>query len=65
MQFKHLKEHLENGYTCPACGEDAVEGAEVEINGKEASQVVTCAACEAEWVDVYVLTHTLEIKENE
>lgn len=61
MKFKHLKEHLAQGCVCPVCGEDSVEGGEVDIDGREASQTVFCTACEAEWVDVYVLTHTLEV----
>lgn len=62
--FKHKADHLAKGYVCPVCGEDAVEGDEVVVDGTEATQHVSCTACDAEWVDLYQLTQVLEVVES-
>jgi hypothetical protein len=44
------------GGVCPFCGHDDVEGEDVTTGGGEASQEMSCPACNAAWVDTYTLT---------
>lgn len=50
MQLERCKQNR-----CPKCGSDQVEGHEVEIMPGSARQDVSCADCEAEWAEFYVM----------
>jgi hypothetical protein len=46
----------EGGARCPFCGSDEVTGDSFTSGGGEASQEMSCDACDAKWEDVYALT---------
>jgi hypothetical protein len=54
--------YLADSGRCPYCGEEGVEGAEVECEGDKHYQNINCNACGRDWVDVYTLS---EIEEGE
>jgi len=41
--------------SCPFCGDGAIEGGPVEIDGNIARQDISCAVCEKQWRDEYRL----------
>ena len=49
------------GCGCPYCGSDAITGGSVDIEGKGASQEVSCQECGKCWRDVYTLANVEEI----
>jgi hypothetical protein len=53
------------GGVCPVCQSSDITGDSIEVDGNGASQDVTCAECEAHWLDCYTLTGVLFIREPE
>jgi hypothetical protein len=45
------------GQKCPRCLSVHIEGGEVEVGGKTATQKVWCNECDATWFDHYTMTN--------
>ena len=45
------------GVRCPFCGSDDITGLSVDIHPGRATQEIVCNDCDANWIDVYKLTH--------
>lgn len=45
------------GGFCRHCGNEDLEGDNVEVNDGQAFQEVVCLECGTSWTDVYTLTH--------
>ena len=56
----NMQEHLSQPFKCPYCKHDQVEGDAVEIDGRRATQRVSCAKCDREWHDVYTLSAVVD-----
>lgn len=63
MAMKFEAKHLKEGYVCPYCGLENVEGNGVEIDGVDAMQEVNCTDCERQWFDHYKLVRVEEVEE--
>lgn len=50
------KAYLQDSSKCPYCGAEGVEGGEVQDEGDQHFQNITCSACNREWVDIYTLS---------
>ena len=51
-----------NWETCPECGSIQIEGGNVQIDGKEAWQPVSCLHCRTTWTEVYEASARLDIE---
>ena len=48
------KQYMDGGANlCPFCKSADISGGQVEIDGREAWQEVSCNECQGEWRDVY------------
>ena len=52
--------YLQNPGHCPVCAANQIDGSQIEVDGKQARQEVTCTACGFRWEDIYTLT-TIEV----
>ena len=46
---------------CPFCGSDQIQGAEINMEGLECWQEISCTDCGREWYDIYELKRYEEI----
>lgn len=54
--------YVENGgVRCPFCDASDIHGRNVEINEGQATQEVSCCACDGAWTDVYMLSQITEL----
>jgi transposase-like protein len=54
---KMRKEYVEyDGYNCPYCGSEYIEGGEIDYEGNHHFQNIKCSSCKKEWTDIYTLT---------
>ena len=53
---------LTNWERCPVCDSPQIEGGNVQIDGTEAWQPVSCLNCEASWTEVYVADMRINIE---
>ncbi len=54
-------DYIRDPSKCPFCGHWQIEGEEVEIEEGKALQVMSCAACEKSWRDIYTLADFREV----
>lgn len=55
--MKSSEEYAASGFGhCPVCGSDEIQGGPVDVDGNQATQEVSCDACNSTWDDVYTLT---------
>lgn len=50
---EHYLNH--NGTVCPSCFSGDIEGGDVEVDGGEVYQTVTCRSCDKSWEDQFVM----------
>lgn len=55
------RKYLRRGECCPYCKSESITGESLDIEGKHASQKVSCQDCEREWLDIYRLADVEEI----
>lgn len=58
---KSIQSSLDRPGLCPVCDSPDIVGRSVDIEDGNASQSVTCGACEASWLDVYRLSAVLPV----
>ena len=51
-----LEGRIKDVNACHFCDSGQIEGGNVDINGRQASQRVWCLACDREWTEVYSFT---------
>lgn len=54
------RSYLRRGSCCPYCRSESITGESVDIDGKHASQDVSCQECERTWRDIYRLADVEE-----
>lgn len=47
--------YLASPSKCPYCGSADITGQQIDIESRQATQPVTCNACEKQWTDIYTL----------
>ena len=58
MTKEQRETYIESGGTqCPMCESADITGGNVYVESLEAWQSVWCNECDAEWMDVYKLSH--------
>lgn len=55
------RSYLRSGGSCPYCRSESITGESVDIEGKHASQEVTCQECFRTWRDIYRLAGVEDI----
>ena len=50
------KDYVANPDFCPVCGYDEITAHQMELDGTNGYQAVTCDHCDAEWHDLWTLT---------
>lgn len=61
LTLARKRSYLRRGSSCPYCRSESVTGESVNIEGRQASQEVSCQECERTWRDVYRLADVEKI----
>ena len=65
LTVKKIEKYLKRGASCPRCGEEvSIEGEQLNVDGNEARQEMSCFECGLIWTDIYVLAR-IELAETE
>jgi len=56
LTVEQKAKYLEGGAgACPFCGDTDISGGQIQIEGAEAWQYVSCSACHETWTDIFKL----------
>ena len=56
LKCRTQRQYLKHPGECPFCKNENIDGDSVEIDGKNACQIVRCLNCDATWQDSYTLS---------